>query len=216
MGGLNVASDTWLRKIEKIAKRHGALLIIDDIQAGCGRTGSFFSFERAGIKPDIVTLAKSLSGMGLPFAVTLMRPEIDQWKPGEHNGTFRGNNHAFVTATKALEIFWKTDAFEQDIEKKSALLQRRLGKIVAAHKIAKRVKGRGMMRGIEMADGDLAAEICAHCFENSLIIETSGAHDEVVKVLCPLNIPEEELIEGLDILADAVAAIDAEQNKAAA
>src|SRR5690606_15081487 len=101
-GGLNVASPEWLRKIARIAKAHGALLIVDDIQAGCGRTGEFFSFEKFGVKPDIVTMAKSLSGMGLPFALTLFSPELDQWNPGEHNGTFRGNCHAFVTATAAL------------------------------------------------------------------------------------------------------------------
>src|SRR3546814_608261 len=101
-GGLNVASPEWLRQIARIAKEQGALLIIDDIQAGCGRTGGFFSFEEAGIKPDIVTLAKSLSGMGLPFALTLFRPDLDKWEPGEHNGTFRGNCHAFVTATAAI------------------------------------------------------------------------------------------------------------------
>lgn len=215
-GGLNVASNAWLQKIAKIAKRHGALLIVDDIQAGCGRTGSFFSFEKSGITPDIVTLAKSLSGMGLPFAVTLMRPEIDKWKPGEHNGTFRGNNHAFVTAEKALQKFWKDNTFESEIEAKSALLLQRLRKITAAYKIAKRVKGRGMMCGIEMADGDLASEICALCFENGLIIETSGSHDEVVKILCPLTISDADLHAGLNILSDAVATIEAQQNKAAA
>lgn len=215
-GGLNVASDAWLKKIAEIAKRHGALLIIDDIQAGCGRTGGFFSFERAGIKPDIVTLAKSLSGMGLPFALTLIRPKLDEWNPGEHNGTFRGNNHAFVTATKALELFWETGAFETEVEQKSATLRRRLSEIVANNRIARRVKGRGMMQGIEMRDGDLAADICAHCFQNGLIIETSGAHDEVVKVLCPLTISDEDLDAGLTILAEAVAAVEAKRNKDAA
>ena len=215
-GGLNVASDKWLRKIAAIAKRHGALLIIDDIQAGCGRTGSFFSFERAGIKPDIVTLAKSLSGMGLPFALTLIRPEIDQWKPGEHNGTFRGNNHAFVTAAKALELFWETGEFENDVDKKASILKRRLSEIAANHRIAKRVKGRGMMQGIEMSSGDIAGDVCARAFRNGLIIETSGAHDEVVKVLCPLTISEDELNEGLDVLSSAIAAIEAKHSKDAA
>src|SRR5690606_35001201 len=110
-GGLNVASPEWLRRIACIAREHGSLLIVDDIQAGCGRAGSFFSFEDAGIKPDIVTLAKSLSGMGLPFALTLFRPDLDIWEPGEHNGTFRGNRHAFVTATAALRHFWRDGAF---------------------------------------------------------------------------------------------------------
>ncbi|MBC7168518.1 diaminobutyrate--2-oxoglutarate transaminase, partial [Phenylobacterium sp.] len=83
-GGLNVASAEWLQKVEKIARKHGALFIVDDIQAGCGRTGAFFSFEGMGLKPDIITMAKSLSGMGLPMALVLVKPELDQWKPGEH------------------------------------------------------------------------------------------------------------------------------------
>src|SRR5690606_19405349 len=106
-GGLNVAGIKWVRALEKVCRKHGMLLIVDDIQAGIGRTGTFFSFEEAGIVPDIVTLSKSLSGFGLPFAVTLIKTEHDQWKPGEHNGTFRGNNHAFVTATAALDHYWK-------------------------------------------------------------------------------------------------------------
>jgi diaminobutyrate-2-oxoglutarate transaminase len=106
-GGLNTASERWLKRLEKICRAREIVLIVDDIQAGCGRTGTFFSFEPAGIKPDIVTLSKSLSGMGLPLAVTLIRPDLDEWMPGEHNGTFRGNNHAFVTAAAAIEHFWK-------------------------------------------------------------------------------------------------------------
>ncbi|MFA7506575.1 MAG: diaminobutyrate--2-oxoglutarate transaminase, partial [Burkholderiaceae bacterium] len=215
-GGLNVASDAWLRRIESIARRHGALFIIDDIQAGCGRTGSFFSFERAGVKPDVVTLAKSLSGMGLPFALTLIRPRYDQFAPGEHNGTFRGNNHAFVTATRALELFWSDERFQRDVERKGELLRRRLSEIVAGAGIALRVKGRGMMRGIEMANGEIAARICARCFEHGLVIETSGADDEVVKVLCPLTIEDAQLNAGLDILAESVAAAERLARRAAA
>ncbi|MEQ8747044.1 diaminobutyrate--2-oxoglutarate transaminase [Pyruvatibacter sp.] len=215
-GGLNTASDAWLRKIAALAKQHGALLIIDDIQAGCGRTGSFFSFERAGVVPDIVTLAKSLSGYGLPFALTLIKPEHDDWKPGEHNGTFRGNNHAFVTATRALELFWSNDDFARDVERKGAHLRQRLETIVADTGIARRVKGRGMMAGIEFESGEQASQICKQCFKAGLIIETSGSHDEVVKVLCPLVISDEELDEGLSILAKAAETVDAQADKAAA
>ena len=215
-GGLNVASDTWLRRIERIARQHGALLIIDDIQAGIGRTGGFFSFERAGIHPDIVTLAKSLSGFGLPLALTLIRPEYDQWKPGEHNGTFRGNNHAFVTAARALELFWANDTFERDTARKAARLRGALEKIARASPLACRVKGLGMMSGIEMQGGDIAAEICAACFKRGLIIETSGSHDEVIKVLAPLTIPDAELDAGLAILADAVRAATERRKRPAA
>jgi len=198
-GGLNAASRDWMRGIARLAKKHGALLIVDDIQAGIGRTGSFFSVEDFGIEPDLIPLAKSLSGMGLPFAALLIRPELDIWKPAEHNGTFRGNNHAFVTARVALEKFWADDRFAADVRAKGQFLAGRLGEI-AAHVPGATVKGRGMMMGIDVGSGDLAGAICAECFANGLIIETSGAHDEVVKVLCPLTIPDAQFAEGLDIL----------------
>ncbi len=203
-GGLNAARPEWLRAIAAIAKRHGALLIVDDIQAGCGRTGGFFSFEDMGFTPDIVTLAKSLSGMGLPFALTLVRPELDQWSPGEHNGTFRGNNHAFVTATAALRHFWRDEQFQADIAARGALLERRLEAMAAEHGLSTR--GRGMMRGIDLGSGEIAQTVTAACFEQGLIIETSGAHDEIVKVLAPLVIDEATLSAGLDILEQSIRA----------
>ena len=197
-GGLNAASPEWLRRINTMAKRHGALMIVDDIQAGCGRTGSFFSFEGMGFTPDIVTMAKSLSGMGLPFALTLFRPELDQWAPGEHNGTFRGNNHAFVTPTAALRHFWSDRRFEQDIARRGALIAQRLEAMAAQHGLSTR--GRGMMRGIDVGSGDIAAAVTTACFERGLIIETSGAHDEIVKILSPLVIDDADLSAGIDIL----------------
>lgn len=197
-GGLNAASPEWLRRIAGIAKAHGALLIVDDIQAGCGRTGGFFSFEEMGFTPDIITMAKSLSGMGLPFALTLFRPEFDQFSPGEHNGTFRGNNHAFVTATAALRHFWSDGAFQSDVLRRGELLEARLIRIAAEYGFETR--GRGMMRGVSTGSGELAGAITAACFDAGLIIETSGAHDEVIKVLAPLVIDDAVLGAGLDIL----------------
>ncbi|MCD1627885.1 diaminobutyrate--2-oxoglutarate transaminase [Seohaeicola saemankumensis] len=198
-GGLNAASAMWIKGIAALAKKHGALLILDDIQSGIGRTGTFFSFEEMGVVPDMIPLAKSLSGMGLPFAALLIRPDLDIWKPAEHNGTFRGNNHAFVTARIALEKFWSDDSFQSQIKEKAKLLNERLTRI-AALVPGSALKGRGMMQGVDVRSGDLAGAICADCFENGLIIETSGAHDEVVKVLAPLTIPMEQLEAGLDIL----------------
>ena len=197
-GGLNAASPDWLRAIASIAKKHGALLIVDDIQAGCGRTGSFFSFEGMGFTPDIVTLAKSLSGMGLPFALTLFRPEHDIWTPGEHNGTFRGNNHAFVTAAATLRHFWADGSFQTDILRRGDLVGKRLQAIADAYDLSTR--GRGMMRGIDMGSGEAAAAVTTACFAHGLIIETSGAYDEIVKVLAPLVIDDAQLNAGLDII----------------
>ncbi len=202
-GGLNAASAEFLQGIQALAREHGALVIMDDIQAGIGRTGPFFSFEDMGVTPDLIPLAKSLSGMGLPMAALLIRPDLDIWKPAEHNGTFRGNNHAFVTARVALEKFWSDGSFRQQTAEKSEFLTRRLREI-AAHVPGATLKGRGMMQGVDLGAGDLAAQICATCFEHGLIIETSGAHDEVVKVLAPLTIPQAQFAAGLDILEAAV------------
>lgn len=204
-GGLNAASADWIKGIAALAKRHGALLILDDIQSGIGRTGTFFSFEEMGVVPDLIPLAKSLSGMGLPFAALLIRPEFDIWKPAEHNGTFRGNNHAFVTARVAIEKFWADDAFKNEIKEKAKLLNKRLVEI-AGYVPGATLKGRGMMQGIDVGSGEKASAICATCFEHGLIIETSGAHDEVVKILAPLTIPVEQLKAGLDILETATRA----------
>ncbi|NNU80330.1 diaminobutyrate--2-oxoglutarate transaminase [Halovulum dunhuangense] len=202
-GGLTAARTEWVQGIARLAKKHGALLIIDDIQAGIGRAGSFFSFDEMGIEPDMVTLAKSLSGFGLPFACVLVRPEHDIWKPAEHNGTFRGNTHAFVTARVALEKFWADDRFKSEIAEKALVLT------TALQGIADRIpgaflKGRGMMQGVDVGSGDLAAAICAEAFRNGLVIETSGAHDQVVKVLAPLTIPMDQFRKGLGIVEAAV------------
>lgn len=207
-GGLNAARMEWLQRLEKICRKYDMLFILDDIQAGCGRSGTFFSFEPAGISPDIINLSKSLSGYGLPFAVTLMKPEVDQWKPGEHNGTFRGNNHAFVTATAAIKHYWSDDQFAQSVRKKADMIKQRIEAIVEAHPHADlKAKGRGMMQGIECKDGEIADAITSLAFEKGMVIETSGPVGQVVKCLCPLTIPENVLMKGCDIVEQSFAVV---------
>ncbi|WP_156857971.1 diaminobutyrate--2-oxoglutarate transaminase [Oceanobacillus sp. AG] len=199
-GGINAARMEWLKRIEEICKRFDILLIIDDVQAGCGRTGTFFSFEPAGINPDIVCLSKSIGGIGLPMAITLIKPEYDQWTPGEHNGTFRGNNLAFLAATEAL-TYWETDDFSENIMERADFLKDTAESIVEKYPELKAgARGRGLMQGIAVHVDGLAEEICAEAFKRGLIIETSGPKDEVVKFLPPLIIDEEGLSKGLEIL----------------
>ena len=201
-GGLNVASDDWLRRLAALCKQHGIALIVDDIQAGCGRTGSFFSFETAGLKPDIVTLSKSLSGYGLPLSVVLIRPELDVWKPGEHNGTFRGNNHAFVTGAAMIEHYWSTPAFAQNVVEKAEHLRARLAMLVerfAPHLVE--VRGRGMMIGVRCAEAARAAAVTKRAFQHGLVIERCGPQDEVIKCMMPLTTSYAEIDEAVDILA---------------
>jgi len=212
-GGINAADFQWLKNLEAVCKKHEVLLIVDDIQAGCGRTGTYFSFEQAGIKPDIATLSKSLGGYGLPFAVVLFRPELDQWKPGEHNGTFRGNNFAFVTAKAAIDHYWSDDAFSKEIQRKGRFVSDRLAEIVEKYGDGNfTTRGRGMFQGINCVNGKLAGKITKKAFQEGLIIETSGADDHVVKLLCPLIIDIKNLAKGIDIIEEAIREVCAKED----
>lgn len=213
-GGINAASFEWLEQLQVVCRKHDVLLIVDDIQSGCGRTGTFFSFDEVNIQPDIITMSKSLSGYGLPFAVVMMKPELDQWKPGEHNGTFRGNNLAFVTAKAAIEHFWADDTFAKEVQRKGRYIEKRLNAMANDYGDGNfSVRGRGMMRGINCIDGELASKITRRAFENGLIIETSGADDQVIKTLCSLTISDHSLKKGLDILEAAIRDVCAKEDE---
>lgn len=201
-GGINIASIEWMRELAELAKQHEILLIADDIQAGCGRTGAFFSFERAGIVPDMVTLSKSLSGYGMPFAITLIKPELDIWKPGEHNGTFRGFNPAMITATEALN-FWENDQFAESVQELGEFAVNQLQKLVNKHDswAGGTVRGLGLMIGVEFENGEIAGKLAEMAFEKGLIIETAGPSDNVLKLLPPLVIDQSELEAGIEIIA---------------
>lgn len=205
-GGINVASFEWLRRLREITTRHEILLIVDDIQAGVGRTGHFFSFEAAEIVPDLVTISKSISASGLPMSLVLLRPEVDVWQPGAHTGTFRGNNLAFASARAALEIFWSDSAFADSIAERSAQLRAALEAIAAEFPAAEFVvRGRGLMYGIASTKmPELAGQVSQAAFARGLVIETSGARDEVLKFLPALTISSDELEQGLEIVREAL------------
>ena len=203
-GGLNVARFSWLKAIEEICKDNGILLIIDDIQAGCGRTGTFFSFEPAEIQPDIICLSKSIGGIGLPMALTLIKPEYDQWLPGEHNGTFRGNNLAFIAATDALD-YWVDDRFSREIQEKAEMIRQELVRLIETYPfIDGELRGRGLMQGIACKKMGIAKEITKIAFEKGLIIETSGPNDEVIKLLPPLIIDPSGIQKGMALLEESI------------
>jgi len=206
-GGVNVASPEWLQALQQLARDLGALLIIDDIQAGCGRTGHYFSFEDAGIDPDIVTLAKGIGGLGTPMAMNLVKPEHDRhWSPGEHTGTFRGQNLSFVAGREALRFF-EDDEFLTSVREK--------GKVMAAalKKMAQdwsdqgfEVRGKGMMQALDVKDGSLAKDVARGCFDRGMLFGPCGVGGSVIKLIPPLTIPDDELTKGLGILADALGA----------
>ncbi|HEY4018612.1 MAG TPA: diaminobutyrate--2-oxoglutarate transaminase [Pseudonocardiaceae bacterium] len=207
-GGINVARAEWLRGLADLCHRNGMLLIVDDVQMGCGRTGPFLSFEEAGIVPDIVCLSKSIGGFGGPMAMTLFRPELDIWEPGEHNGTFRGYNPAFVTATAALNTYWRTPDLQASTLAKGGRVGEALAAIAAAvPSEGITTKGRGLARGLAFDNGELARKVCTTAFERGLLMETAGPNGEVAKLMPALTITDEELDKGLTILREAVLAI---------
>lgn len=206
-GGVNVASVPWLQRLSALCRELDVALIVDDIQAGCGRTGQFFSFQRAGIRPDMVVLSKAISGYGLPMSVLLLAPELDQWQPGEHTGTFRGNNLAFVTATEALRQ-WESAAFIAELGQLSRHVCQTLAEWPARFPgMGLKVRGLGMIHGIEIASPAQARAVSQAAFQAGLIVELCGPHDNVLKLLPPLNIDMGTLQEGLDILARAVESV---------
>ncbi|MGY4157927.1 diaminobutyrate-2-oxoglutarate transaminase [Bradyrhizobium sp. USDA 4461] len=198
-GGINVAGREWLQSLQAIAGDVGALFIVDDIQMGCGRTGDFFSFEFAGLSPDIIVLSKSLSGYGLPLSMLLIKEDRDAWQPGEHTATFRGNNLALVSATAALNIYWRSPAFSQGVQRMGELMRRRLDAIASEHGNSFAVRGRGMALGFDCNNAEIAEATTRKAFEKGLIIERCGPRDQVIKFLPALTIDPETLNQGADI-----------------
>ncbi|NMN99647.1 aspartate aminotransferase family protein [Gordonia sp. TBRC 11910] len=204
-GGVNVASAQWLRDVAALAHDVGALFIVDDIQAGCGRTGSYFSFDGFGLDPDVITLAKGLGGYGTPIAMNLNKPEVDRhWSPGAHTGTFRGQGLSLVAGAAALDYF-VDDTLMNEVAAKGAVMAQRLSAIAAEHPDRDwEVRGRGMMQALDVGDGALAKRVQALAFESGLLIGPCGPDGRVLKLIPPLTIGDADLAEGLDILAAAV------------
>ncbi len=206
-GGVNVASAAWLRSLDELCRDCGALLIVDDIQVGCGRTGEFFSFELPGIEPDIVVLSKSISGSGQPMSIVLLKPHLDEWEPGQHTSTFRGNNLAFVTATTALE-YWESPLFSAEIHRRGQHLAAMLEQLCTSFpNLETRVRGRGMLFGVEIANAAIAQSTSRAAFRRGLVIELCGPEDNVLKVLPPIVTETDDLAAGVRILQQSIAEV---------
>lgn len=205
-GGIHVFSVEFLQALRAFCTKNDILMVVDDVQVGCCRSGTFFSFERAGIQPDIVTMSKSIGGYGLPLAVTLIKPSIDVWTPGEHNGTFRGNQLAFVAAKGGLE-YMLSHKVEEQVQKKSALIKEFLEKEVISQDSRLQLRGIGMIWGVEFENipiVGLADRVIEQCFSHGLIIEGAGRKNSVVKLMPPLVISEEDLLAGMQIIKQSV------------
>ena len=204
-GGINVAPVEWLQGLERICREHDILLIADEIQVGNSRTGYYFSFERAGINPDMVVLSKSISGYGLPMAILLLKPELDLWKPAEHNGTFRGCNLSFVGATAGINYNIEHN-LNDNVKEKGKLVEEYIKNNILTISNDLELRGMGLIWGIDFSkagNDEIVKEIIHYCFDRGLIIEAAGRKDLVLKLLPPLTITTEELIQGLDIINEA-------------
>jgi diaminobutyrate-2-oxoglutarate transaminase len=202
-GGVHVARPEWLRAVRDLARHYGSLLIVDDIQVGCGRTGSFFSFDGMDLDPDVIVLAKGIGGYGTPLALCLIKPEHDVWAPGEHTGTFRGQGLSFVAGREALSYF-QDESFGREVLRKGQRTDERLRGLAASRpELRAQVRGRGMIHGLDVGDGALAGRISKEAFERGLIVAPCGPGGRVIKVIAPLTIDDADLDEGLDLLEKA-------------
>lgn len=207
-GGVRPAREGWLAALMEFCRANGILVIADDIQAGCGRTGPFFSFERFDIVPDMICLSKSISGYGLPLAMLLIGRPLDLWLPGEHNGTFRGSNLAFVTAKAALDMFWCDRELEAKTELRAGVIEARLlGFATRFPEAVRGISGRGMFWGIALQSGTVASQVREAAFSRGLLIETCGRSGEVLKMLPPLTIKDDELDAGMAALEESIAQV---------
>ena len=207
-GGINVASVEWLQEVRRICTENDILMVCDDIQVGIGRTGTFFSFERAGIQPDMVVLSKSISGFGMPMALLLIRPDLDIFRPAEHNGTFRGNQLSFIGGTAGINYFIEHH-LDEEVRRKGAIVEKFIQEEIMPLDSRLSYRGMGLMWGIDFGavNPALALEAVHEAFDRHLICEVAGRKDGVLKLMPPLNIEDEVLKEGLAVIKEAVIAV---------
>lgn len=215
-GGVIPAPDAWLRRMRQITADRGIPLVVDEVQTGVGRTGTFWAVERSGIVPDVMVLSKAIGG-SLPLAVIVYREELDTWQPGAHAGTFRGNQLAMAAGTATLR-YVRQHALHERAETVGSRMLCRLRGLAAHHACIGDVRGRGLMIGVELVDPDaepddygalpadprLATRVQREALRRGLIVELGGRHGSVVRLLPPLTITDEQAEAVLDRLAAAV------------
>ncbi|AQL42888.1 aspartate aminotransferase family protein [Halorientalis sp. IM1011] len=223
-GGAIPAPDPWLREIRRITREREIPLILDEIQAGLGRTGERYAFEHAGITPDVLTLSKAIGG-GLPLSVVVYDESLDAWEPGAHAGTFRGNQLAMVAGEATIDYVLEHDLDDHAAEV-GARLRDHLDATGERIDAVGDVRGRGLMLGVEFVDpdadwqgagphapdGEFAEAVQAECFDRGLIIELGGRASATARFLPPLTVTATQIDEIAAIFAEAVAAVAAEEN----
>ncbi len=215
-GGVIPAPAFWLRELRRICDEQKILLIFDEIQCGVGKTGYHFAYQESGIQPDILCLSKAIGG-GLPMSLLVINKKYDTWLPGEHTGTFRGNQLAMISGAKALEII-ERDKLVEHANIAGQYLRHGLEAIQKRVDCIAEVRGKGLMLGIEIrkpgselnkfsepvADGELTLRIQRAALERGLLLEKGGREGAVIRLLPPLIISYEQIDFALRVIEEAI------------
>jgi diaminobutyrate-2-oxoglutarate transaminase len=217
-GGVVPAPHPWLQEMRRVTADRDIPLVVDEVQTGVGRTGTFWACQGAGVEPDVMVLSKAIGGT-LPLAVVVYADHLDSWEPGAHAGTFRGTTLAMSAGAATLRFVRENDLSRRAAEVGNRFLTE-LRRLAASHPCVGDVRGRGLMLGLEVVEPDSAPDaagarpaapafalrIQQECLARGLIVELGGRHDAVVRLLPPLVITDEEVDGVLDRLAESVAA----------
>ncbi|MGC0417206.1 aspartate aminotransferase family protein [Embleya sp. AB8] len=208
-GGVIPATADFVRRVRALTRELDIPLIVDEVQTGCGRTGTWFAFEQYDIEPDVIVASKALSGIGTPIALIMYNDKLDTWAAGAHIGTFRGNQLAFAAGVEAIRIMRRDDILG-NVRRRGAQIADRLTPLLADPWV-REVRGRGLMWGVELADPDtgrpateFAGAVQARALRRGLIIEIGGREDGVVRILPPLNVSADVVDTACSILVDAI------------
>ncbi|MDU8998718.1 diaminobutyrate--2-oxoglutarate transaminase family protein [Streptomyces mirabilis] len=218
-GGVVPARPEFIRRIRDLTRELDIPLIVDEVQTGCGRTGTWFAFEQYGIEPDVVIASKALSGIGLPVAVILYDERLDVWEPGAHSGTFRGNQLAFAAGVEAVRVI-RRDGILNNVRARGEQLLTRLRLLSDHQECVREVRGLGLMIGIDLVHpetgapaSDLARAVQVHALNAGLIVELGGRENSVVRLLPPLVLTEDEADFAAGVLEEAIKQLAPVQKK---
>ncbi len=217
-GGYVPAPPEYFKRMEFLRK-DGVLFVDDEIQTGVGRTGKFLGIEHYGVVPDVITIAKGIAS-GVPLSATVARAEVmESWKPGQHASTFGANPVAVEAALATLDIM-KSERLMENVKRVGGNAKKRLLEMREKYEVVGDVRGMGLFLGMEIvkdkkskARGEAEAKaIMDYCFHHGLLVIMAGRN--TLRVIPPLNITEEEMDEGLDILEEGVARVNSSAPKA--
>jgi diaminobutyrate-2-oxoglutarate transaminase len=212
-GGAYAAPTVFVAGVRRVTRELGVPLIVDEVQCGWGRTGTWWAFEQHGIEPDVIVASKAIGGIGLPSAVVMYDEALDVWAPGAHTGTFRGNQLAFVAGSAAAAII-RRDGVLENVRELGGYALSELRELQRGHELVCEVRGAGLMLGMEMCGpdgrdpGGLARALQRAALERGLILELGGRNDAVVRLLPPLNVTRRTMDQALAIISDSVSCVE--------